>query len=589
MAWGRYFIKKSVERIQQESMQNELKRTLGPWNLISLGIGCIIGAGIFVMTGQAAAEHAGPALVISFIFTGLACAFVGLCYAELASVLPISGSAYTYSYATLGEVIAWVMGWLLVLEYGVAASTVAVGWSGYINSLLMNVGVFLPPELIKATGDIVKIDPIYQQHFVDLGYTFNEERHMLLNGVVVTGLFNLPAFLGIGMVTTLLVIGVSESAKVNNIIVFIKMAVVVMFIAIGIFYVDPDNWKPFIPENQGPGRYGWDGIFRAASIIFFAYVGFEAVSTAAQEAKNPQKDMPFGILGSLFVCTLLYMAVSLVLTGLVPYQRLSVPDPMALAVDHIGLSWFSILIKVGAITGLSSVMLVLLYGQTRIFYVMSRDGLMPQSFSRIHPRFKTPHINTITIGSIVAVAAGLTPISILGDLVSLGTLLAFIIVCYSVYHLRKTQPDLARPFRTPFLPVTVTLGIVTCSSLILTMFLSPVKFDEEYYLAQHPEVAEMVEEGEYSSALDHYARVGSDEKDSEAWLTYDPENSDRASWTVALKNSGREILLLVPPYVLLGAMIYIFYGRRHSKLRLEQMPETGSTEFVKKKHEPGTD
>jgi APA family basic amino acid/polyamine antiporter len=584
------FLKKSVQRIQQEGMQSQLKRSLGPWNLVSLGIGCIIGAGIFVMTGKAAAEHAGPALLISFIFTGLACAFVGLCYAEMASVLPISGSAYTYAYATLGEMFAWVMGWLLVLEYGVAASTVAVGWAGYINSFLMGMGVLLPPELTVAPGQALTISELYQPLFAAAGYSFDADKQLLdAAGNVVHGVFNLPAFIGVGLVTALLVIGVSESAKVNNVIVFIKVAVVLLFIGIGVFYVDPANWNPFIPMNEGPGKYGWDGIFRAAGIIFFAYVGFEAVSTAAQEAKNPQKDMPFGILVSLLICTLLYMAVSAVLTGLVPFKDLNVADPMAVAVDHIGLAWFAFLIKVGAITGLTSVMLVLLYGQTRIFYVMSRDGLLPQAFCKVHARFKTPHINTLCIGALVAIAAGMTPISLLGDLVSLGTLLAFMIVCFSVLYLRRAQPDLHRPFRTPFAPFVPVMGILTCGYLILTMFLSFQDFDEAYYTGQHPEVVQMVEEGKYESALDHFLKVGSKKKIYSEWMPVDPAYPEQAISHPVLKDSGRDILIYIPPYLLAGALIYILYGYRNSRLAHGGKPLDGDPEFVTHEHEPQTE
>jgi len=448
--WKRLFLKKTVERIQQESKQVTLKRSLGRWNLLSLGVGCIIGAGIFVMTGMAAANHAGPAIIFSFVIAGFCCAFAGLCYAEMASLLPVSGSAYTYAYATLGEIFAWIMGCLLLLEYGLAASTVAVGWSGYIVSFLYDFGIVIPAQLTQPYG-VVKT---------------------LADGTEVTGIFNLPAFLGIMAVTTLLVIGVSESAKVNNFIVAVKATVIVMFIVIGVFYINTDNWVPFIPENEGPGKYGVDGILRAASIIFFAYVGFEAVSTAAAEAKDPQRDMPFGIIGALVVCTLLYMGVSAVLTGIVPYTSLNVPDPMAVAVNAIGLNWFSFIIKVGAIMGLSSVMLVLVYGQTRIFYTMSRDGLLPEIFCKVHPKFHTPYVNTVLIGVIVGLAAGLTPISVLGDLVSLGTLAAFIIVCVSVLYLHYTKPELERPFHTPFKPVVPILGILSCGYLILQMPLS---------------------------------------------------------------------------------------------------------------------
>lgn len=529
-------IKKTVARIQAESRQSTLKRTLGKWNLLSLGIGCIIGAGIFVMTGNAAANHAGPALMISFIFTGIACAFVGLCYAELASVLPISGSAYTYSYVTLGEIFAWVMGWLLVLEYGVASATVAVGWSGYLNSLLLEFGLMLPPELTAATGTIVKIKPAFASLYQAAGYTVDGTTLLNAAGQTIMGTFNLPAFIGIGAVTALLVLGVSESAKINNIIVAIKVTVVVMFVGIGIFYVNPDNWHPFIPENTAPGVYGWDGIFRAASIIFFAYVGFEAVSTAAQEAKDPQKDMPFGIIGSLIVCTILYMGVSAVLTGAVPFTQLGVPDPMAVAVDAMGLTWFSYFIKLGAITGLSSVMLVLLYGQTRIFYTMARDGLLPAAFSKTHPRFQTPYINTIVVGIIVALAAGVTPITLLGDLVSLGTLLAFMMVCFSVLYMRKTQPDLERPFRTPFMPFTPVLGMATCGYLVYSIFFA----------------------------------------------------SDQTG-AIVLTESGKEVLHYTGPYMLFGVIIYAIYGFRNSRLRQGLDAREGDAEFIAEPHENTVD
>lgn len=512
---GRYFIRKTIAQIKHESNSGELKRTLGPWNLLSLGIGCIIGAGIFVMTGTAAANNAGPALMLSFVFTGIACAFVGLCYAELASVLPISGSAYTYTYATMGESMAWFMGWLLLLEYGVAAATVAVGWAGYINSFLLGMDIMIPPQYTAAIGQAVKATDTYFELFKAAGYGIGEGGALLDSlGNPVIGLFNLPAFLGILSVTMLLIVGVSESAKFNNIIVFIKTTIVIMFVVIGAFYVDTNNWHPFIPENTAPGKFGWDGVFRAASIIFFAYVGFEAVSTAAQEAKDPQKDMPFGILGSLLVCTILYMAVSAVLTGIVPYQQLGVAEPIALAVDKIGLGWFSLLIKVGAITGLSSVMLVLLYGQTRIFFNMSKDGLLPTAFSKVHSKFHTPHINTLTVGIMVAIAAALTPIALLGDLVSLGTLMAFIMVCYSVLHLRKSQPDLPRPFKTPYMPYVPLLGMATCGYLVFSIFFG----------------------------------------------------TDSATGDIVLTASGKEVLHYTGPYMIFGVLVYVLYGQFHSKL-----------------------
>lgn len=441
------FLKKSVAQIQAEAKNHALKRTLGKWNLVSLGIGCIIGAGIFVMTGTAAANHAGPAIILSFVFAGLACAFAGLCYAELASVLPVSGSAYTYAYVTLGEVFAWIMGWLLVLEYGLAASTVAVGWSGYIVSFMKDFGVLIPPTLSAATGTTVT----------------------LADGTTTEAIFNLPAFSGIVAVSLLLILGVKESATVNNVIVFVKVSVILAFIAIGALYVNPDNWSPFIPENEGPGKYGVDGILRAASIIFFAYVGFEAVSTAAAEAKNPQKDMPFGIIGSLIICTILYMLMAGVLTGIVHFTALNVPDPLAVAVDEIGLGWFAFVIKVGAIMGLSSVMLVLMYGQTRIFYTMSKDGLLPKFISKVHPKYQTPYVNTLLVGALVAVAAGTMPISELGDLVSLGTLCAFAIVCLSVLYLHYKEPNLQRPYNTPWKPFVPLAGIGFCVYLIAQM------------------------------------------------------------------------------------------------------------------------
>ncbi len=511
MSMNRYLIKKSVARIQEEAMQSSLKRALGKWNLLSLGVGCIIGAGIFVMTGTAAANHAGPAIIFSFVLAGIACAFAGLCYAEMASILPISGSAYTYAYATLGEIFAWIMGWLLISEYGLAASTVAVGWSGYVVSFLKDFGVMIPPELTQAYGEMVKLP----------------------DGTEVMALFNLPAFIGVAAVTALLIAGISESARVNNFIVFVKVSVIVAFIIIGAFYIDTSNWDPFIPpqstDEHGepiPGAYGISGVLRAASIIFFAYVGFEAVSTAAAEAKNPQKDMPFGILGSLVVCTVLYMLVAGILTGVVHYSHLNVADPIAVAVDTIGLGWFAFIIKVGAIMGLSSVMLVLMYGQTRIFYIMSRDGLLPSAFCKVHPKWHTPYINTITIGIVIAFAAGLTPISTLGDLVSLGTLAAFMIVCISVLYLRKAEPDIERPFRTPFVPAVPVLGVISCAVLLFGMFNS-----------------------ESGGAIAHYM-----------------------FW-----------------FMLVGMVIYFVYGRKHSHLAHGEKPGHGDAVFVKEAHDPQVD
>jgi APA family basic amino acid/polyamine antiporter len=452
----RIMMRKSVAQIQKETANSELKRTLGPWNLVFLGIGCIIGAGIFVRTGNAAALHAGPAVLLSFVIAGIVCGFAGLCYAELASTLPVSGSAYTYSYTTIGEFAAWVMGALLLLEYGLAASVVSVGWSGYMVSLLADVGVHVPAAL---TGP----------------YGYPKE---LADGTVITTVFNLPAFLVCLALAVLLVVGVSESAKFNNVIVAIKVTVLAAFILVGGFILMQNydqfaqNWQPFIPEPTGDkGEFGWSGILRAASIVFFAYIGFEAVSTAGQEAKNPAKDMPFGIIGSLLVCTVIYILVSIVLTMIVPYTELNVPDPVAVAVDAFGpqWGWLAKTIKVGAIIGLTSVILVLMYGQTRIFYTMARDGLLPKVFSSVHPKFRTPWINTILVGLAVATAGGFFDINFLGDATSVGTLAAFGIVCLTVIWLRRTHPELPRGYRVPLYPALPALGIISCFALIFTV------------------------------------------------------------------------------------------------------------------------
>jgi APA family basic amino acid/polyamine antiporter len=469
-AGNRLFLKKSIAQIQKEAAKSELKRTLGPLNLMSLGIGAIIGAGIFVLTGQVASANAGPAIMLSFVVAGFACALAGLCYAELASTMPVSGSAYTYAYGTLGEVFAWIMGWLLVLEYGVAASTVAVGWSGYVVSIMNDFGLSasLFPTIQYAGGE----GPQWATPLVQL------VQNAGATSFPMTGTFNLVAAVGIAAVCGLLVLGVSESANINNAIVVIKIIVLLTFIAVGIQYINPDNWVPFIPEPTGQaGQFGVGGIFRGAAIIFFAYVGFEAVSTAAAEAKNPSKDVPIGILGALFVCTLIYMAVAAVMTGVVPYLELASPAPIAVAIDRMGLEWANVplaaspsgqlnliafLIKIGAITGLSSVMLVLCYGQTRVFYTMARDGLLPKSFAKVHPKFRTPWIGTIVLGILIAIAAAFLPISILGDLVSLGTATAFAIVCLSVIVLRVKHPEMERPFKVPGGVFTAVLGILAC-------------------------------------------------------------------------------------------------------------------------------
>jgi basic amino acid/polyamine antiporter, APA family len=475
---GRIFQRKPVELIHAETDHGELKRTLGALNLTLLGIGCIIGTGIFVLTGRAAALWAGPGIMISFVITGTLCAFVALCYAELASALPVSGSAYSYSYASMGEVVAWIMGLLLLLEYGLAASTVAVGWSGYVNSLLLDMHIALPPELTAAPGEAVK----------------NAAGAVIAHGVV-----NLPAVLGIAAVTCLLVVGVSESATVNNIIVFIKLSVVIAFIVIGAFYVHPHLWSPLVPAQvpaPPPGtpmdlphqigralwdvvtgakssHYGLGGVIHGAAVIFFAYIGFEAVSTAGAESKNPGRDMPIGILAALVICTILYIATCAVLVGIVPYQSLDNAAPIATAVNQIGIGWFGILVKLGAIAGLSSVMLVLLYGQTRIFYTMSHDGLLPSQLAVVHKRFKTPWINTIIVGIVAAGAAGLMSLDALSDLTNVGSLAAFAIVCGTVIYLRITHPKMDRPFRTPLYPLVPIMGVLMCLFLLMSLMAIP--------------------------------------------------------------------------------------------------------------------
>ena len=471
----RMFARKSIAQVQRETQTSELKRTLGKWNLLLLGVGCIIGAGIFVRTGSAAALYAGPAVLLSFVVAGIVCAFAGLCYAELSSTLPVSGSAYTYGYTTLGEFVAWIMGALLLLEYGLAASVVAVGWAGYVVSLLGDFGLHIPAQF---TGPA--------------GYTLMKDgAPVLVDGQTVTTIFNLPAFLICLVLAGLLVVGVSESAKFNNVIVAIKVTVLTAFILVGgsialahFGELSAKNWVPFIPENTGPGHFGFDGIMRAASIVFFAYIGFEAVSTAGQEAKDPAKDMPFGIIGSLVVCTVIYMLVAAIMTLLVPYQSLNVPDPVAVVVDHFGpqWGWLAKIIKVGAIIGLTSVVLVLMYGQTRIFYTMARDGLLPKVFARVHPKYKTPAVNTVLVGLVTGIAAGFFDINVLGDMTSVGTLAAFAIVCLSVIYLRRAAPDLPRGFKVPLYPVLPVLGILSCFYLITSVPWDVLKFFLWYML-----------------------------------------------------------------------------------------------------------
>jgi basic amino acid/polyamine antiporter, APA family len=409
-----------------------LKKTLGAFELTMLGIGAIIGTGIFVLTGIAAARFSGPALIISFMISGMACIFAALCYAEFASMVPVAGSAYTYGYAALGEIWAWIIGWDLILEYTVAAAAVSIGWSGYITSLLENIGVHLPAALVNPPG---------------------------VNG----GVANLPAILIVLLIAALLLIGVKESARLNNIIVVVKMSAILLFILIGIFHVRPANWQPFMP-------YGWGGVFQGAAIVFFAYIGFDAVSTAAEEVKNPQRDLPRGIIGSLVICTLLYIAVSAILTGMVPYLRFNeTTAPVAYALSQVGINWGSALVSIGAISGITSVILVMMFGQTRILFSMSRDGLMPKAFSAVHPTRGTPTGSTLLVAAVIAILAGFTPISTVAELANIGTLAAFAIVSASVIVLRRTRPDIKRHFRCPGVPVIPLLAVFFCLYLMIVL------------------------------------------------------------------------------------------------------------------------
>ena len=447
------FRRKSVTALQQEAATDtSLKRALGPLNLTTLGIGAIIGTGIFVLTGTVAAQNAGPAVILSFVLAGTASIFAALCYSEFASLVPMAGSAYTYGYATLGEFFAWVIGWDLVLEYALGAVTVAIGWSGYVVSFLGDLGIHIPAALTAARGSELIQMPTGQWLMQSDAVleTLRAAGTDPASLARVTAIFNLPAVLVIALATTLLVIGIRESARVNDVIVIVKVAVVLVFIAFAAHAVNPGNWSPFIPPNTGvSGQFGWSGIMTGAGIVFFAYIGFDAVSTAAQEAKNPQKDMPIGIIGSLLICTVLYILVSAIATGIVPYRELDVPDPIAVAADRAGLGWMATLIKIGAIAGLTSVILVMLLGQSRVFYSMSRDGLLPPFVNKVHPKFQTPYITSIVTGVGVAIFSGLLTVREAGSLVSIGTLLAFVIVSVGVLVLRVREPNLPRVFKTP--------------------------------------------------------------------------------------------------------------------------------------------
>ena len=422
----------------------QLKRTLGPWGLTALGIGAVIGGGIFVITGQAAAEHAGPAIILAFVIAAICCSFTALCYAEFATLIPMSGSSYSYAYATLGELVAWFIGWNMVLEYGVSASAVAVSWTGYFTSLLDHVGIHLPPALTNA--------PLAFQ-----------DNHLVATGA----LLNLPAVAIVLALTWLCYVGIRESSGANLAMVILKVGLIVIVIVAGSRYVDTSLWHPFIPESQGPEKFGWSGIMRAATLVFFSYIGFEATSTAAQEAKNPQRDLPIGTLTSLAICTVLYIGMAAVLTGLLPFAQLGTAEPVVTAVKaHAELGWLRWLVEIGALIGLSSVVLVMLIAQPRIFMIMGRDGLLPPVFARLHPRYCTPHINTVITGIGIAALAAVFPLDVLGDLVSMGTLIAFVAVCLGVLILRRTRPELPRTFRVPWAPVTCVLGVLSCLALL---------------------------------------------------------------------------------------------------------------------------
>lgn len=499
---NRLFVRKSIDLLKREADEGiagepRFTRTLTAFQLTMLGVGGVIGSGIFVMTGQEAARHAGPAVVLSFALAAVPCLFAGLCYAEMAASVPISGSAYTYAYATMGEFIAWLIGWDLILEYAVSAVVVAIGWSGYIVSLLSGFGIELPPRLLAAPGTVlIRLDDkaAASLHMTP-GWTERTEQVVALLDQSgdkidafprVSAIVNLPAALVVLGISLLLIRGIREAAGFNTFIVVVKVGIVLLFILVGWRFINPSYLKPFVPPNPDEfkslrdfarhfGSFGWTGVLRASGVVFFAYIGFDAVSTAAQETLHPKRDMPIGILATLLICTILYMGVAYVLAGVAPYKTLDVPDPIAVGVDRIvefnraRYGWLSVLVKLGALLGLSSVILVSLLGQSRIFHAMARDGLLPSFAARLHPKYHTPHLTTMLTGGASAIAAGLVPMHIVGELVSIGTLFAFAVVSAGVLVLRRTHPDMPRAFKTPLVSLTAPLAILSCLALMATL------------------------------------------------------------------------------------------------------------------------
>lgn len=445
-------LKKSIEALKLEAEntgKNSLKRSLGAINLVAIGVGVIIGAGLFSLTGIAAANNSGPAVILSFVIAAIGCAFSALCYAEFASMVPVSGSAYTYAYATLGELFAWIIGWDLVLEYSVGAATVGISWSQYLVKFLEKFDIFIPPQLV--------LSPF--------------ETATLADGSIVHGIVNLPSILIIGLITSIIIKGTKSSALFNAIVVALKVGVVIIFIALGWQYIDPANYHPFIPENTGTfGEFGWSGVLRGAGVVFFVFIGFDIVATMAQETKNPQRNMPIGILGSLLVCTVLFILFGYVMTGLANYTEFKdSAAPVAIAIANTPYEWLGVAVILAILVGYTSVILVDLLGQSRVFYSMSKDGLLPKVFSELHPKFNTPYKSNIVLCIFISLFAGLVPISVVGEMTSIGTLLAFVMVCLGILILRKKQPDLERPFKTPFVPLVPILGIITCVVMMVSL------------------------------------------------------------------------------------------------------------------------